>query len=56
LLGVLEVGVSDAAVAIRAGLIRKDDVEMVMPKVIELVATDQALTIAPEPYWPVVAH
>jgi hypothetical protein len=37
------------------GFIRKDDIEMVVPKAIEFVATDQALTIAPEPYRP-IAH
>ena len=38
-----------------SGLIRKDDIEMVVPKAIEFVATDRALTIAPEPYRP-IAH
>jgi CheY-like chemotaxis protein len=35
---------------------RKDNVEMVVPKAFEFVATDQGLTVAPEPYRPVVAH
>jgi len=29
---------------------------MVVPKAFELMATDQGLTVAPEPYRPVVAH
>jgi len=35
-----------------APLMRKDNVEIVVPKALEFVTTDQALTVAPEPYRP----
>ena len=37
-------------------LIRKDNVEVVVPKAFEFVATNQGLTVAPEPHRPIVAH